>query len=341
MPIRWDTRNKRWRYEFDRVIAGRRQRTSRLLPKGWSQAQADAFDRKEGARLYAVGSGIESGNGALIERAVELYLEDKTKLKSRQSVIENLAAIAWAYEGKTFADLPAVAKLVNDTREGMREGKLLSDATVKNRLALLKAACRWGWKAHAMCEADPTARMQLPEVRNERHVYKDRADMLLLAQAAAALAGRRDVRALIRIAFYTGMRKGELRRATFSDGALHLDDTKNGSRRSVPVHPRILACMKFVPFTAPASTLDRGWQRARHAVDMDEVHLHDLRHSAASEMVNAEVDLYTVGAVLGHKDARSTQRYAHLRHGTLASAVGKIGRKSPHTTPPENKKATG
>lgn len=337
MPIRWDTRNKRWRYEFDRVIAGRRHRSSRLLPKGWSQAQADAFDRQESARLYAVGAGIEAGSGALIETAVEHYLRDKTKLKSRQSVIENLAAIAWAYESKTFADLPDVAKLVDKTRQGVRDGKVLSDATVKNRLALLKAACRWGWKKHEMCADDPTGRMQLPEVRNERHTYKGRADMLALCRAA----DRRDVRALIRVAFYTGMRKGELRRATFSDGALHLEDTKNGDRRSVPVHPRILACMRFVPFTAPASTLDRAWQRARAAVGMSNVHLHDLRHSAASEMVNAEVDLYTVGAVLGHKDPRSTMRYAHLRHGTLASAVGKIGRKSPHTSESDKKKATG
>lgn len=50
MSIRWDTRNKRWRYEFDRYIQGRRHRLSRLLPRGWSQAQADAYDRTEGAR---------------------------------------------------------------------------------------------------------------------------------------------------------------------------------------------------------------------------------------------------------------------------------------------------
>lgn len=54
MSIRWDTRNKRWRYEFDRYIQGRRHRLSRLLPRGWSQAQADAYDRTEGARLYAL-----------------------------------------------------------------------------------------------------------------------------------------------------------------------------------------------------------------------------------------------------------------------------------------------
>jgi site-specific recombinase XerD len=55
------------------------------------------------------------------------------------------------------------------------------------------------------------------------------------------------------------------------------------------------------------------------------MHLHDLRHSAASEMINADVDLYVVGAVLGHKDPRSTARYAHLQHRTLSEAVRKIG----------------
>ena len=91
-----------------------------------------------------------------------------------------------------------------------------------------------------MCEFDQTACVQLPNVTNDRHVYKDRADMVLIAQAAPTT---RTVHALNRIALYTGMRKNELRRATSSDGALHLDDTKNGSRRSVLVHPRILVCM--------------------------------------------------------------------------------------------------
>lgn len=42
-------------------------------------------------------------------------------------------------------------------------------------------------------------------------------------------------------------------------------------------------------------------------------------------MINAEVDLFTVGAVLGHKDPRSTKRYSHLTHTTLSAAIGKIG----------------
>jgi integrase len=337
MPISWDTRNKCWRYQFKRTIEGKRHRASRLLPRGWSQAQADAFDRKESARLYAVASGVQRSD-PLIEVAVAHYLRDKTQLKSYRKAMENLAAVAWAYEGKTFAQLPAVASLINGTREGVRDGVLLSDATAKQRIALLKAACRWGWKQHDMCEHDPTTRMQMPTVRNERHVYKGRDEMLALAKAA----DRHDLRALIRVAFYTGLRKGELRRAQFYDGALHLEDTKNGTRRSVPVHPKALVCMRYVPFTAPQSTLDRAWQRARALMGMEEVHLHDLRHSTASAMINEDVDLYTVGAVLGHMDPRSTQRYAHLTHRKLADAVGKIGRKSSHNAPqPGKKKATG
>lgn len=44
-------------------------------------------------------------------------------------------------------------------------------------------------------------------------------------------------------------------------------------------------------------------------------------------MINAGVDLYTIGAVLGHKSAVSTARYTHLAHARLRDAVGAIGKK--------------
>lgn len=335
MSIRWDSRNKAWRFEFDRVIQGKRHRTSKLLPKGWSQAAADKFDRDEGARLYAVATGVETPD-ALIETAVHLYLQDKTALKSHKSAVEHLAAIMWAYEGKTLTDLPAVAAAVAANREGSRTGKVLGDATVHQRLALLKAACRWAWKKHGLCDHDPTGRMQLPTVRNERHVYATRQQVGQLAWAA----DRRDARRLILVAFYTGMRLGEILRTQIDHGGLYLADTKNGSRRAIPVHPKLERLIKHLPFTAPKITLQRCWERARARVGLAHMHLHDLRHTTASEMINAGVDLYTVGAVLGHKDARSTQRYAHLRPATLAAAVGMIGQKTPHkASAPDKKKA--
>jgi integrase len=315
MPIRWDSRNKRWRYEFDRIIEGQRHRLSRLLPKGWSQGQADAYDLKESGRLFAVATGVERRE-PLIDEAVVLYLQDKTALKSYRATAEHLAAIAWAYTGKPITALPDVAREV-------AEKSTVAPGTVRNRLACLKAACRWAWKAHGLTEADPTARMRLPSVKNERQTFIGRRDMLRACRAC----GNWQAQVAIRVAFYSGMRLGELYTVRIDGDVMVLDDTKNGDRRAIPAHPRIRHLLRFLPLTAPKITIQRAWQTARARVGLEHVTFHDLRHSAASEMVNAGIDLYTVGRVLGHRSPKSTARYAHLTAATLAGAVGAIGAK--------------
>ena len=47
-------------------------------------------------------------------------------------------------------------------------------------------------------------------------------------------------------------------------------------------------------------------------VGLEEYHFHDLRHTAASHLVMAGVDLITVGDLLGHKNIQTTRRYSHL-----------------------------
>jgi integrase len=313
MSVRWDTRNKRWRFEFDRWLHGRRYRLSRLLPKGWGQADADAYDGKETANLYALASGVRKRD-PLIEEAVALYLKDKGHLKSFKQTAEHLAAIAYAYVGKPMSALPDVASKV---RESGR-----APATNRNRLACLKAACRWAWKRHGLTDSDPTGRMILPEVNNERHVYASRKDMLRICRACTNWGAQ----IAIRVGFYTGMRLGEMLSVEVNDGLLIMPKTKNGDRRAIPAHPRIAHLLKHLPLEAKKHTIQVAFERARARVGLGHVHFHDLRHSSASEMVNAGIDLYTVGKVLGHRDPRSTARYSHLTAGRLSEAVGTIGR---------------
>lgn len=321
MPISFDARNKRWRYHFDRLIAGQRQRASRLLPKGWTRAQADIFDRTEGSRLYALATGVTKPTH-LIEDAVLLYLKEHApRLKSAWNIERELATCFDAYAGRGMHELPAVAR-----EYATQQAKLLKPATVRNRIAYLRAACRWAWKYHKMGDHDPAERLVMPPVNNQRHVYLDRAQFLTICQHVVKPVDR----AAIRIAFYSGMRAGELARAEIVGSAFLLADTKNGLPRMVPIHPRVAHITRnpaLWPIKHTSWAFSKAFKAAAILAGFPEARLHDLRHSTASEMINAGVDLFTVGGVLGHKSASSTQRYSHLATKTLAIALGLVGRR--------------
>lgn len=332
MPITRDKARGQFVFEFDRWINGVRVRARKRLPRAWNQAQADQFDRQEGARLYAEASGV-SGGHRLIEEAVALYLKERIpKLKHGMNVARELDLISNFYTGRPMSALPDVCKALRlksmsvPKKEG-DEPRPLSAATIRLRIRYLTAAARWAWKHHSFGDADPAAKVVVPEVKNERQIYIGRAQMLAVAKATK----NRQARMAVRMAFYSGMRLSEIMRAVPRDDRWHLATTKNEEPRIVPIHPRVAVCARR--FKAPARiTIQKNVKAACKAAGMPWLHFHDLRHSTASELVNNGVDLYTVGAVLGHKDQRSTARYAHLATGKLTEAVGKIGQKNPTTT---------
>lgn len=320
MPIYRSKERGAFVFEFSRRIAGRRIRAQKILPKTWNQAQADAYDRQESARLYAAATRV-GGAECTIEDAVNSYLAERVpELKHGLNVAHELALMYWAYQNRPLSALPDVCKAYQ-LKARKEDGTPLAPATIRNRIRYLTSAARYGWKHHAMCEHDPAARVTVPTVRNERKTFIDRGEMLKLARACKHPASR----AQIRIAFYSGMRAGEIRRAEVVGTAFVLQDTKNGDSRIVPIHPKILTCLKFKKPTAFA--LNYHFTAARKAVGMEWLHFHDLRHSAASAMINAGVDLNTVGDVLGHRSHASTKRYAHLATKALTVAIGSIGRK--------------
>lgn len=310
-----------WLYQFDRVIAGQRQRANRLLPAGWSKKQAQEFDRVETARLYALATGVTKST-PLIEDAVLLYLQQHAPgLKNFKDLQGALALCQPWYTGKPITALADVAR-----QYASDHAKTLSPATVRNRMAYLRAACRWAWRHHSMGAHDPAERMVLPRARNARQVYLSRAEMLQITRAMHYPASR----GAARVAFYTGMRISEILRAQAMQASgqlvLLLADSKNGSPRIVPVHPRIAHLVRGSwPPVVTADTVSHHVKAAMRATGHGHARLHDLRHSAASEMINAGVDLYTVGGVLGHKSSQSTQRYAHLKTSSLQAAIAKIG----------------
>ncbi len=71
---------------------------------------------------------------------------------------------------------------------------------------------------------------------------------------------------------------------------------------------------------------DRGlrWQKLRNLVGLDDVRIHDCRHTFASHAVMGGLDLSTVGRLLGHADVASTERSAHLADEQVREAAGRL-----------------
>lgn len=314
MPVYRDKARNRWRYEFSRIVDGRRQRTTKLLPATWNRSQAEAYAHEQDGRLFALASGAVREQ-PLIAEAVRLYLaQHAPSLKNRDKLERDLAIVMPFYAGRRMDELADVI------REYVAKGAV-SPATAKVRMAYLRAACRWAWKHHKLGDHDPAERAVLPSVKNERHRYVGRRDVLRLAR----VINHRDARAVMLVAFYSGMRLGECLRAIPTAGNWVLEDTKNGERRLVPVHPKTAHIARRWPRKVPARTVQAWFQYATEWLGIEDLRFHDLRHSAASAMINAGVPLYTVGAVLGHKATASTKRYSHLDTATLKDAVKRIG----------------
>ncbi|MDO5691127.1 MAG: site-specific integrase [Pseudomonadota bacterium] len=254
-----------------------------------------------------------------------IYLKERVPhLKAGLNTARELALMLPFYHGRPLEALADVCKAYR--LKGVKEnGSPLSPATLRNRIRYLTAACRYAWKQHGMGDGDPAARVVAPTVQNERHQYLTREQVLMICRQCR----NKTARQAIRIAFYSGMRLGEILVAEISGQAWVLRDTKNGNPRIVPMHPKAAAAARaFKP--CPKITIQRAWEKARDRAGFHGHTFHDLRHSAATAMANAGVDLFTLGRVLGHKDSRSTARYSHHHIDTLAAAVGKIGQKSPN-----------
>lgn len=323
MPIETFTKagKKRLRWTFERVIAGQRIRKTKTLPIGISQGDADKLAAKWEAEIYKIAEGTQKAR-ATIGECVEIHFRDKGSgwkdLEKRTKVMEKWRPL---YHDRYTDELH---KWSLDFGKALRaEG--LTDGSIRNVMAYIRAAIKWAYKVEHIAE-DQTRRMVIPQVNNARHIYPQRRDMLRIAMECED----RQVRAAIRIAFYSGMRRSEILRAKVTKKGFSLSKTKNGLPRIVPVHPKIAVLARKVRFTIDGDHFAWHYEKARKRAGLEHLRFHDLRHGAASEMINQDVDLYTVGAVLGHKDAKSTARYAHLVTNKLAQAVGRIGKKT-HT----------
>ena len=145
---------------------------------------------------------------------------------------------------------------------------------------------------------------------------------------------------IIRLLLLTGCRKNEILSLRWSEvrgDTLLLADTKTGprmvplnaqARRVIERQPRGLS-----PFVFPSPRdINRPqnrhlplWYAVRREADLEDVRLHDLRHTLASHAVLSGVPVPLVSRLLGHSNVRMTLRYAHLADKHVSDAAERIG----------------
>lgn len=135
--------------------------------------------------------------------------------------------------------------------------------------------------------------------------------------------------ACFKLLLFTGARLSEILTLRWewidwSRGIARLPDSKTGRKNLVLPTPAMdllisLPTRAASGYALPGIRADshfvgiqKPWQRLRKLARLEDVRLHDLRHAFASVAVSAGDSLYTVGAILGHRQPSTTQRYAHL-----------------------------
>jgi integrase len=200
---------------------------------------------------------------------------------------------------------------------------------------MFSLAIRWGWRAD-----NPANGIERnPDNKREHFLAGDE-----VARLTAALAEHRDPQAanIIRMLLLTGARRGEVLAMRWADLDLEAGvwvkpsaHTKQKKAHRVPLSAPALQLLAGIPqageYVFPGRSgghrveIKGNWQAIRKAARLEGVRVHDLRHSYASILASAGLSLPVIGALLGHTQAQTTARYAHLFDDPVRAATERVG----------------
>ena len=303
---------------------------------------AEVIDRlKKGEDAFPEPPAPEPTVADLAERYVEAHL----KVNCRPGTVETFGRIVRLYILPEFGPMSLsavershVAALHDRMRDKPYQANQVRDVLAK----MFKLAAAWGMTPPRRNPALSIRRYK--EHRRERFLSPDEYRQLtrVLDEAEADGSVFSTAVPAIRLLLLTGCRKNEIVTLRWDDvdrtaGELRLRDSKTGARR-VPLTPAVDWLLERIPRIEGnpwivtgqnpgdhLKNLDAIWLRLRKRAGLDDVRIHDCRHSYASRALALGEGIPVISELLGHKKFSTTARYAHLaRDGERASAA-KVG----------------
>ena len=291
---------------------------------------ADARDRAKGSLTLAA--------------AMKEFLEQHVDAKLKASTAAEYHRLIRLYLPKHLRSRPLaeikrsdIARLHLSLRDKLYQGNRL--------IAVLSKFFTWA-EQHGLRPdgSNPCRHIEkYRERKRERFLTEEEFTRLgcALDQAEREMVTTPWIIAAIRLLVLTGARLSEIRTLRWTEvdeqrRMLHLGDSKTGEK-TVHLSEAALEVLRSVPRLqdnpyvisgdkpgACLVNLQKAWQRIRTMAGLDDVRIHDLRHSFASVAAAQGLSLPVIGALLGHSQPATTARYAHLAGNPLIRANDEI-----------------
>lgn len=304
---------------------------------------------KQIAGRVAKGEDPQSEKSERRNRAVKtfndlagMYLEEHARQHKRPRSIRSDEDILQLHLRPALGtlDVEAIGKMDLYRLRTQLQGKPIlfnrARALVSKMFAL---AQKWGYR-----KGDNPARLVEKFKENKRGRMLSSLEYARLFDALAAAEGKEhpSVIACVKLLALTGARLSEILTlkwdwVDFQRAALRLPDSKTGAK-VIPLAAPALSVLASLPRVSehvlPGADLNghfvgiqRPWRRIRAAAAMPDLRLHDLRNGFASIGAASGESLKLLGGVLGHRQASTTERYAHLSQDPLTAAANRIAAK--------------
>jgi integrase len=313
------------KWYFDIYVDGHRVRKVAGDKKSEAIAAMEAIktDARRGEFKFTPQSKIKFKDFA--KEYIEYSKANKKSWKRDEASLKNL---------KPFFKDYRLSKITPRLIEEYKKERMgdVSPATVNRELALMKfmfsLAIKW-----KICDSNPVKQVQMFQERKFEMKILDRKQINRLIAAAAD-----HLKPIIIVALNTGMRRGEIlnlrwKNIDFDLNFIFVGETKSGQWRKIPMNGVVAATLKKIKhesefvFCHPKrkgqmKDIKKSFRKAREEAKLFDLRFHDLRHSAATLMVQGGADLATISQILGHSDIRTTMKYAHPTPENKRKAVG-------------------
>ena len=333
------------------LVQGRGPSGSKRITLGrHGTISADEARRLGAAFLTRIKAGEEPGagrgpeGGPTVADLAERYLREHVAVRCKPNTFNGYRQVIGRHILPALGKVPIAAlgrKHAAELHYRLRKTPVAANDTVGALSRMLNRAEAWGLVPAGSnpCRFVTPYRTRRPE----RFLTEEEFRRLGGALDDLEAGGRVPVHAAaaLRLLILTGCRCGEVLALRWEDVALErnevrLRDSKTGPR-VVPLSPAAARVLAGVPRPADNPWVIAGrepgarlthlayyWYPVRERAGLDDVRLHDLRHSFASRALALGEDLTMIGKLLGHRKIQTTARYAHLARDSVKESAALV-----------------